>query len=141
MPKKLFILSIIYGVTCLAGVWSFCGVDIFKCTVANQISMQEAFIPATFLALILFGIGIIVSGLIYWVHNWLMKTHGNYAWIFLIPTGAVIGAIPRAAWTLATGVYPNNYYPNAEYLLFLLAGAVVAVMCLVVFRKRPDTSD
>ena len=132
-PLSLAVQSMAYAVAVVALISSFCAFEVFQCRVNTDVSLSEAAIPVSLVAVALLIVGAIVAVINAWVLSHLSKNGRDPSSVVVIVTGMFAGVLPRLVYEFSSE--PQLFF-HFEYVPFLFGGLVVAVLASWLRRPR-----
>ena len=135
---QLLTAAVCSGVALAASVAGFCISGIFRCSVGTNFSLMEAVGPLALLVIALFSISGVILTCAACVVTLTTRLHQPFHGIVILLGGALAGFIPRLAWEILTGSFPETFYPHLEYVPFGIAGIVTIVVLMLVGFGRVE---
>lgn len=141
---RMITLTVLYAVLFVFSVTGLCVSDAITCSAGSDLELRKAFFPMMLATLILLA----VSGFVAWLYTAITSRHSpmTKSAVHFLVVGFLVGLLPRILWTLVSGSYPEEFYPQPEYLLFGFAGMLMALVDISWLRRSgksgpdPDSS-
>lgn len=134
--QKLFLFSIAYAVTLATMFALLCTISIFNCQIGQNLKVSEVLLPVIFISGVLLVVGLCVVYANLFLQRILVRKKFRNMTAVSIVLGALIGLLPSILWDIGIGAASAVFALRVDHVPFIVAGVLVAYLC--VRESRPS---